>query len=122
MNERKEKAAQNKKQTQGNPSFRVLRNILGACPRAASPYKVLDDTNRSAVPADHALVRRAALIIEGRTEIPEFCLWELASWLKQIFLRRFTWMAMTKGLFAAVEARLREGSDGDTRSPICGCQ
>jgi hypothetical protein len=73
MNDRKEKAPQNRKQTQGKPSFRVLRKILGACPRAASPYRVLDETKRSAVPADHALVRRAALIMEGRTEMPEFC-------------------------------------------------
>lgn len=72
INERKEKAPQKRKQTQGNPSARVLRKIFGACPRVASPYRVLDETKRSAVPADHALVRRAALIMEGRTEIPEF--------------------------------------------------
>lgn len=31
-------------------------------------------------------------------------------------------MAITKGLLAAVEERLREGSEGDTRSPICDCK
>jgi hypothetical protein len=29
-----------------------------------------------------------------------------------------TWIAMTKGLLAAVEARLRDGSVGDTNMPI----
>lgn len=29
---------------------------------------------------------------------------------------------MTNGLFAAVEAKSRDGSDGDTRRPIYDCQ
>jgi hypothetical protein len=31
-------------------------------------------------------------------------------------------MAMTNGLLAAVEESLRDGSEGDTRSPICNCK
>lgn len=66
-------APQKRKQTHGNPSFRVFRNTFGACPLAASPYSVREETKRSAVPADQALVSIAALMIDGKTEIPAFC-------------------------------------------------
>lgn len=56
---------------------------------------------KSAQPADQALVKRAALMIEGSTLIPAFSI------------------AITKGLFAAVEERLRDGSLGETSNPIC---
>jgi hypothetical protein len=72
MKERNEKAAQKRRHSQGRPSFLVLRNIFGACPRTASPYNVREDTKRSAVPADQALVRSAALMIDGNTETPAF--------------------------------------------------
>lgn len=72
MKESKANTAQNRKQTQGKPSLRVFKKILGTCPFTASPYSVRVETKRSAIPADHALIRRAALIIDGRTEIPEF--------------------------------------------------
>lgn len=72
IKDRSENAPQNMTQTHGRPSLRVLPNIFGAWPRAYSPYSVRDDTNRSAHPADHALVKRAALTMDGSTEIPEF--------------------------------------------------
>jgi hypothetical protein len=64
-------------------------------------------------------VRRAALIIEGRTEIPAFCVNFVSSKVNLIFEMSQTLIAMTKGLLAAVELRLRDGSDGDTSIPIC---
>jgi hypothetical protein len=74
--------------------------MAGACPLDARPYKAREDTKRSAQPADQALVRRAALTMEGRTEMPAF------------------FIARTKGLFAAPVPKLRSGSCGDTMRPM----
>ena len=72
MKERDEKAPQKIKQTHGKLSFLVFKKAFGALPRTASPYNVREETKRSAVPADEALVRKAALMIDGTTDIPAF--------------------------------------------------
>lgn len=100
MKDKSEKAPPKRTQTHGNPVLFVLRKILGACPRYARPYNAREEMNRSAIPADHALVTKAAFMIDGRTLIPAFL------------------MAMTNGLFAAAVPRLRDGSVGETNRPI----
>ena len=56
--------------------------------------------NRSAQPADQAEVNKAAFTTDGSVPMPALL------------------MAMTKGDLAAVDFRLRDGSDGETSSPI----
>jgi hypothetical protein len=86
--------------TQGSPSLLTLPITSGAWPRQYRPYSVRDDTNRSAQPADQALVSNTALMIEGNIGIPAFLI------------------AITKGLFAAVDFRFSDGSAGETRMPM----
>lgn len=58
-------------------------------------------------------------MIEGKTEIPAFCKVHISKITHSKTVERQTLMAMTKGLLAAVEARSREGSEGETSNPIC---
>ena len=44
--------------------------MRGACPRIDRPYKIRDAENTNEFPAENALVKIAALMIDGRVWIP----------------------------------------------------
>ena len=44
--------------------------MRGACPRIDRPYKTRDEQNKNEFPAENALVKIAALIIDGNVWIP----------------------------------------------------
>jgi len=80
-----------------------LRKILGAFPEAAKPYNALELVYKSLEAADHAEVKRHALIIEGRALMPARSI------------------AMTKGEAAAVpfpSFKSRPSEFDGTRRPI----
>lgn len=70
MKERKAKQPTVRTAIIGRPCFVQYAKIFGACPRMARPYKIRDEQNRNELPAEKALVKIAALIIDGRTFIP----------------------------------------------------
>jgi hypothetical protein len=44
--------------------------IRGACPRIDRPYKIRDEQNKNELLAENALVKTAALMIDGKVWIP----------------------------------------------------
>ena len=44
--------------------------IRGACPRMARPYKMREEQNKNELPAENALVKIAALMMEGSVWMP----------------------------------------------------
>lgn len=44
--------------------------MRGACPRMDRPYKIRDEQNKNELPAENALVKIAALTMDGRVWIP----------------------------------------------------
>jgi len=53
-------------ETIGRPFFVQYEKMRGACPRIDRPYKIRDEQNKNELPAEKALVKMAALMIEGR--------------------------------------------------------
>lgn len=91
-----QKHAENARATYGRPVREVRANIRGALREMARPYRARVEVYRSEEAADHAEVRSAALMTDGRPLMPA--------------LR----MAMTKGEENAVDSaprsRLFEGT------------
>ena len=54
----------------GRPFSVQYEKTRGACPRMDRPYKIRDEQNKNELPAENALVKTAALMIEGRVWIP----------------------------------------------------
>lgn len=65
-----ERRTQNNTETMGRPFFVQYVNIRGACPRMARPYKMREAQNTNELPAENALVKIAALMMEGNVWMP----------------------------------------------------
>lgn len=57
--------------TIGRPFLVQYAQIFGACPRRARPYSTREDENRKELPAEKAEVKMHALMMWGRTVMPE---------------------------------------------------
>lgn len=101
MYARSENTAQNTIDGKGNPFFVAYLKMLGAFPVSARPYNARDEVYKSEDAADHAEVRSAALITDGRPLIPAVLI------------------AITNGDLAAVELdKARSGWFDGTVNPI----
>lgn len=71
MNAKKANALVKSTAARGRPFFVQYVKILGACPRRARPYNTREEEKRNELPAENAEVKMHALMMCGRTLMPE---------------------------------------------------